>query len=140
MMITIFHSSKMINGGVIVNITCGDPSWTWLGDISLLCTQSHCCPSLRASPSMKIYNCFKCTLMNKQYKKYKAIQIICLLVDCTLFYYRTCAFRSDSSSFSFETSSFVSLSNSSFEWRLLKIEYKDMKVTSCANTVFVIAR
>lgn len=70
MMITlIFHFSKMINGDVIVTNTCGDPSWTWLGDISLLCTQSHCCPSLRASQSMKIYSFFKCTLMNKQYKK-----------------------------------------------------------------------
>ena len=67
----IFHFPKMTNGGVIVNITCGDPSWTWLGDISLLCTQSHCCPLLRASQSIKIYKCFKYTLMNKQYEKSK---------------------------------------------------------------------
>ena len=60
-------------------------------------------------------------------------KIICLLVDCTLYYKRTCALRSDSSSFSFETSSFVSLSNSSFEWRLLKIEYIDMNSTTCVN-------
>ena len=63
------------------------------------------------------------------------LAIICLLVDCTLSYERTCAFRSDSSSFSFETSSFVSLSNSSFEWRLLKIEYIDMKITTCVNNL-----
>ena len=64
--------------------------------------------------------------------------IIFFIVDCTLYrlyYKRTCALRSDSSSFSFETSSFVSLSNSSFEWRLLKIEYIDMNITTCVNTV-----
>ena len=64
-MMIIFHFPKMTNGGGIVNITCGDPSWTWLGDISLLCTQSHCCPLLRASQPMKIYKCHKCTLMNE---------------------------------------------------------------------------